>query len=134
MEYEHERICRAVGTRCSLQVVVVARFLMELVSNRQRVLEGPKCSWVLPAASRLSFQSSGCSPRPPRSRSGDWWVKQAKDDAERGDVRASFSNRRRDRRDESRDGPAVGLGVWFGDVGEEASGSFRSGETVEAQD
>lgn len=62
-------------------VVVVSRFLIELVSNRQRVLKGPKCSWVLPAASRLSSQSSGCSPPPPRSRSGDWRVRQAMDAA-----------------------------------------------------
>lgn len=87
-----------------------SRFLMELVSNRQRVLEGPKCSWVLPAASRLSFQSSGCSPRPPRSRSEDWWVRQAKDDAEGGDVTAAF-------RTEGSKGRIAGwAGRWIGCV------------------
>lgn len=87
-----------------------SRFLMKLVSNRQRVLEGPKCSWVLPAASRLSFQSSGCSPRPPRSRSEDWWVRQAKDVAEGGDVTAAF-------RTEGSKGRIAGwAGRWIGCV------------------
>lgn len=87
----------------------ISRFLNELVSNRQRVLQGPKCSWVLPAASRLSFQSSGCLPRPPRS--GIWrLVGEAGDGCTRSDVTAAFEPR--DRRD--RCGLAGRwMGVWL---------------------
>lgn len=104
-------------------MVVVARFLIELVSNRQRVLKGPKCSWVLPAASRLSSQSSGCSPRPPRSRSGDWRVRQARD-AAGGAVGGSF--RGEGSKGRERNGRPLN-GYVVGDVVEEGGGSFRGG-------